>query len=500
MTACARWVDGLCGVLLLLACGQATARAEDVLPSPLTMQQATNVRERVVEGRGFGRTVSALWSRVGDLPEGGWLYEFEEQALAGLDGSRRRLLWRYALGPDGSTRWAWFDGRSVLPGQVGLAEFSPDGVRLTTLLNGERTVREVPRKAGPASWVEAYRTLAAAQQGDAPRVNWFSLYEGAWASSQFFVVGGLSKLAGPEGLVDGRLTGAALGRGKLWVDEDCLVVGYERPPFTTHLVREARFDDLTFLAGSLPVASIDPGDVELAELQLELDFEGNEPPELASTQYQAVVSGAYHLWISLRVPPRGSEGDRAARQSLTAEARESYLRADGPYAVTDVRLEKAVKDARAAWGREQDIARDLADWARGAMNAEAGADAAPGWRPASEVLESGVASCEGYSTVLVAALRKAGIPARVVEGYIFGSDDRGMALRAHAWVEAWIDGWLAIEATLPSAVPDARYLALRFDRKGGSMGLLLLRRLPVVRVAGFRSASWPAPSTAGDPK
>lgn len=65
--------------------------------------------------------------------------------------------------------------------------------------------------------------------------------------------------------------------------------------------------------------------------------------------------------------------------------------------------------------------------------------------------------CEHYATGLALLLRSAGIPARVVAGYLGGEwSDLGNYLivrrsDAHAWTEAWIDGrWTTLDATPPA--------------------------------------------------
>ena len=79
--------------------------------------------------------------------------------------------------------------------------------------------------------------------------------------------------------------------------------------------------------------------------------------------------------------------------------------------------------------------------------------------------------CEHYASAFVVALRAAGVPARVVTGYLGGEMNGDyMIVRqsdAHAWAEAWIDGaWQRfdptgavapsrVEAGLAAALPDS---------------------------------------------
>jgi transglutaminase-like putative cysteine protease len=66
--------------------------------------------------------------------------------------------------------------------------------------------------------------------------------------------------------------------------------------------------------------------------------------------------------------------------------------------------------------------------------------------------------CTEHANLLCAALRIAGIPARVDIGVVH-SIDHG-AWVGHAWVSAWIDGrWRHLDAAYPG-VPRSRYLRL----------------------------------------
>ena len=73
--------------------------------------------------------------------------------------------------------------------------------------------------------------------------------------------------------------------------------------------------------------------------------------------------------------------------------------------------------------------------------------------------------CEHFATTMVVMLRVAGIPARLVEGYLPGSRDAAgeQTIRrsaAHAWVEAWFPGvgWVDFDPTAnvgePQAIPE----------------------------------------------
>lgn len=72
--------------------------------------------------------------------------------------------------------------------------------------------------------------------------------------------------------------------------------------------------------------------------------------------------------------------------------------------------------------------------------------------------------CEHYATAMVIMLRSAGIPARLVTGFLatewnaFGSYYTVRQRDAHAWVEVYFprSGWITMDPTPPAPVPDER--------------------------------------------
>ncbi|MGQ4659765.1 transglutaminaseTgpA domain-containing protein [Lysobacter sp. F6437] len=86
--------------------------------------------------------------------------------------------------------------------------------------------------------------------------------------------------------------------------------------------------------------------------------------------------------------------------------------------------------------------------------------------------------CEHYSSAFVVLMRAAGIPSRVVTGYVGGYrnplGDYWLVRRsdAHAWAEVWLDGrgWVRVDPT--AAVAPERIYDTIHDRLPGADGLL----------------------------
>jgi transglutaminase-like putative cysteine protease len=71
--------------------------------------------------------------------------------------------------------------------------------------------------------------------------------------------------------------------------------------------------------------------------------------------------------------------------------------------------------------------------------------------PIDEALHARRGVCQDFTHIMLALVRRLGIPARYVSGYLYHGDnaDRSAADATHAWVEAWLPelGWLGFDPT-----------------------------------------------------
>ena len=70
--------------------------------------------------------------------------------------------------------------------------------------------------------------------------------------------------------------------------------------------------------------------------------------------------------------------------------------------------------------------------------------------PIDHALESGEGVCQDFAHVMLACVRRRGIPARYVSGYLFhGSGDTSADGATHAWIEAFLPGlgWVGFDPT-----------------------------------------------------
>ena len=101
--------------------------------------------------------------------------------------------------------------------------------------------------------------------------------------------------------------------------------------------------------------------------------------------------------------------------------------------------------------------------------------------------------CEHYAYSFVALMRLAGIPARIVGGYMGGELNPlnntivVRELDAHAWTEVWIDGpgWVRVDPT--GVVAPERVARGSIDSLEGTSGYLLNSPLSLLR---FRDSEW----------
>ena len=70
--------------------------------------------------------------------------------------------------------------------------------------------------------------------------------------------------------------------------------------------------------------------------------------------------------------------------------------------------------------------------------------------PIDEALTSRQGVCQDFAHILIALLRRLGVPSRYVSGYLFHSrGERAAEGATHAWVEAWLpgSGWVGLDPT-----------------------------------------------------
>jgi transglutaminase-like putative cysteine protease len=86
--------------------------------------------------------------------------------------------------------------------------------------------------------------------------------------------------------------------------------------------------------------------------------------------------------------------------------------------------------------------------------------------PIDDALESGEGVCQDFTHVMLACVRRLGIPARYVSGYLFhGDGDKSVDGATHAWMEAFLPnlGWVGFDPT-NNVVAGTRHIRVAIGR------------------------------------
>ena len=100
-------------------------------------------------------------------------------------------------------------------------------------------------------------------------------------------------------------------------------------------------------------------------------------------------------------------------------------------------------------------------------------DLSKGDASALETYRTQTGDCTEHATLLAAALRIAGIPARIEVGLVFAPDYHGWV--GHAWNSAWVGGrWIHLDSAYPG-ISRSCYLALGYGESGQTGAQLMVQ-------------------------
>lgn len=125
--------------------------------------------------------------------------------------------------------------------------------------------------------------------------------------------------------------------------------------------------------------------------------------------------------------------------------------------------------ARAAAGDEHDVwraAQRLERWVYEHVDKKS---MDVGFASALEVFRERRGDCSEHAVLLAAMCRAAGIPARVVMGWVYALG----TFAGHAWTEVWAGDWYALDATLADGSVDATHIGLGHSILADTGGLEL---------------------------
>lgn len=210
---------------------------------------------------------------------------------------------------------------------------------------------------------------------------------------------------------------------------------------------------------------------ELAKQQVTVTVEGDDPsaPTLwEPNHYHEVVreGSNYEMTLLSTRPDSSFVAPSLPLTSIDPEV-QRFL---APTAMAQSDDAKIVAKARAIVGDERNgmvAAARIVEAVFSGIDKQAGVR---GSATASEVLANGAGDCTEHAVLVVALMRAAGIPARVVDGIVVLAERDGSGVAGyHAWAEIWLGEWIGVDATVNETGTSARYLAFGIDEPG-SMG------------------------------
>jgi len=173
---------------------------------------------------------------------------------------------------------------------------------------------------------------------------------------------------------------------------------------------------------------------------------GLDWPDLGTPQQKVLARTAKTLDLEMRRPA----APRAVRRPLPASPSDKpYLTANSIVQSDDSALRAETAGILAGETDAWAAALKLRRWVAENMTFDAGIALAP----SSELFKDRHGTCLGYATLLAAMVRAAGIPSRVVIGYVYLQGIFG----GHAWTEVRVgETWLPLDAAVVSpGVADA---------------------------------------------
>lgn len=169
--------------------------------------------------------------------------------------------------------------------------------------------------------------------------------------------------------------------------------------------------------------------------------------------------------------PPAHPPDAAWSEVLEARDRFVEMLQPTPYTRADDRLEAAADTLHRATPRETVDA--VLGWTDDMVAYEPGSTSVHTSAP--EVVAAGCGVCQDRAHVALALLRRLGIPARYVSGYLHPHVEPSVGEtvdgQSHAWIEVWTGGWWEVDPT-NGGVVDRRHVLVARGRDYGDVAPL----------------------------
>lgn len=375
---------------------------------------------------------------------------------------RQDLTMTATKAADGALTFAWSVKLSDMPLE-GQASWSPSRPAFLHVAPKGGQAEDIPVPAGALLWPEDEdRALQAAAKTRTPlRYNTYGFATATWAVRDL-------KPAGPDplpGFPDAvKFTGTDTESGtsapvELWASpglgelkEHSQLGGLDLWLQRTELPPPSGPEQTNLFDRT--VQELPPDPFRPWRPSITVRYEGGTPPDLPETALQKRV-GPGKWTLSRALPPTAAEGAEAPVHGEPSKDDAPYLAATplvqfNDPAFTGLVARMNLKPGLSRW----EIAEGVTDFVFQFIREK---DYSVGFASALEVCKNPKGDCTEHGVLAIALLRKLGVPARGVLGWV--ALDRMMGM--HFWVEVKLGNrWMPVDPTLDEAPASAFHIAL----------------------------------------
>lgn len=199
-------------------------------------------------------------------------------------------------------------------------------------------------------------------------------------------------------------------------------------------------------------------------IELEMEASGEGAKLIPSGGMQTVTYDEATETARLKIVSKPAERERASEEEIDEALRSTVsVPSDSPE-IQELAL-RAVKGAKSKRAKVKRLVNFVDKFIIDDMSAEP--------PTVLDLIETRRGDCTEHSDLFVTLARSLGIPARVVNGFIYGEDSL-LSFGGHAWCEVVVDGkWYAVDPTWGETQPNATHVRVS-SGKGGTNDLKVM--------------------------
>lgn len=445
------------------------------------------VRKRVLEARLLGQTLGTLEVDRAALPDGGERWTMATKMTLKLEDrgeSPKTIETEEVTDYDANGELV----RShEITREVGVEEKNElvrEGDELRVVIEGpsHREEKRFPLPKTFRSELAVYRELLAQAKGGAalPLSKTYATFDEdrmKFRDSTLTIEKRASVTVGGEELAGWAIvaTDDDGERTKAVFDEHGMALSLEIGVFSAVLAGSSPSTEMAKLSSMLEVKGNFAAAAKTLELEVAVEHdEADLPPVFAENEYQHVTrkDGTYTLELKSMACDAGCNG-----HSLPLTVPKDVAPFFAATATSQSGDEAIVQRARAIAGSRKDareVAEAIVQWSYETLEKR---DGVRGAGTAVETLAQNGGDCTEHTSLTVALLRAAGIPARNTSGIVMIPGIFGADAGYHAWVEVWLGEWVVMDPALGKLAPGPHYIRLGHEEPGMEDGTSAMARL-----------------------